>query len=138
MEADNTFIMKFGKYTEINELYKPKVVSKHSPDWISFKYTGLPMIVWIYPVGVEGHSPVLRVQNNYDKIPSFDKAFIVSISDSPHILIGDKNSISYTDLEKVFKWIAVNKRLLTFMWKCMIDDSIFFKKMKKYTDDIRP
>jgi hypothetical protein len=120
---DNSRIVKF------NEFYKSDPTEEFTPDPIDSEFTGLPMMVWLYTLGNKGQLPILKVQNTYtDKIDS-DIRFTITISDAPKIINGDTREITDSDLEKVFTWIILNKKILIDMWDEKIDDDEFFEKM---------
>jgi len=80
--------------------------------------TNLPMVIWIFPkTGNEKHFARIKVSKIYGDKATND-LFPITISDSP--CLPDKNiktgEITKQDLDKVFKFIKLNKDVLMQVW----------------------
>jgi len=75
---------------------------------ISIKKTGLDYIVWISPQsGKEKHNARIKIQIDNDFVP-------ITISDNPELK--SKTKIDSKKLNKVYKWIILNKETLLKYW----------------------
>ena len=129
---DDTRIVKFNEFFDSKNV-NPNVsnVEKYPPDGVDPEFTGLPMYLWIYTIGIDNHQPILEVQRNYNTKLNSNDCFVISISNNPKILKGDRGEISDTDLKKVFTWITKNEKILLNLWYMVIDDETFLDSIEK-------
>ena len=132
--------MKKNKVLKVNELVKSD--SSLSGSKISFsknqddglfemsnygtKVTGLPMVIWA-GAPTDQHGPSIKVQKTYNQKMDPYNMFSVSISNNPKIEAGDQGDISNSDLQKVYKWIRLNKAPLMRLWNLEYLDFDEFK-----------
>ena len=79
------------------------------------EFTGLPMVIWIGPKNAQ-HGPRIKVQRNYVQRMDPNNLFCVSVTDKPKIVAGNQGEITNIDLQKIFKWIILNKIVLLKVW----------------------
>lgn len=88
------------------------------------KKTGLPVILWVDPVGVARHgkhnTPRLKVQNTPGDKATED-LFWVSISKNPQILAG-KCKLTSANLKIVFQYISDYYQDFMDLWNQTIDE----------------
>jgi hypothetical protein len=132
MKTDETRIVKFNEFFDSDrDISKNVNIEDYPPDAVDYKYTGLPMIIYTYAIGLKGLTPVLKVQNNYSTKQMYNNCFTVSISNDPKIIDGDSDKITHSDLTKLFKWVVRNKIILINLWHYDIDNQDFFDNLKK-------
>jgi len=101
--------------------------------------TNLPVNVWLDESGkdrpVKHNSPRIKVQINKRSSTNVRMMYPVSICDEPDFLIspkGDKDfDLTTKDLQKIARWIILNKDLLLRHWNKEIGIATFVVEMKK-------
>lgn len=94
------------------------------------KATGLPMIIWIRCLG-KSSVPIIYVKNEYDRTPGIEPTFAMSIDDEPVITSGDTGEIKESDINKVKKWIMLNKKALIRHWNAETTTDEFMDEASK-------
>lgn len=98
----------------------------------SCEFTGLPMIIWIRSAWDSPVVPIIYVSIKYgDKILGIEHTFAMSIDDKPIITSGDTGEIRENDIEKVKKWITLNKKALMRHWKAKTTTDQFMDESSK-------
>ncbi len=82
---------------------------------LSPKRTGLQYTVWYGPKEPK-HKPRVKV--------SLDNGKELSIEIDSHKVVGDTDKISKTELNKIFKWLDLNKTILLKYWNEARDGKI--------------
>lgn len=97
--------------------------------------TGLPVNIWVDDIGVERKSkhnqPRIKFQNdNADRM--HEETISMSISENPEILQkNQKINISNEDVNKIKKFVKLNKNVLIEYWNQNIELLELFKRIKK-------
>jgi hypothetical protein len=88
------------------------------PIGIEPKYTGLPIFIYVYTIGVEGDKlfPILKAQNNYSTKMKLNDCTKITIANNPTMMDDDLENITESDVMKIFNWIKQNKNVLIDLW----------------------
>lgn len=78
------------------------------------KETGLDMIIFVSPGTFYNHGPRIKVSTKYgDKLSGDADFFVLTLEGE---VIGDTGEIKNKDIEKIKKFVSLNKKVLKKLW----------------------
>jgi hypothetical protein len=99
------------------------------------RMTGLPMTVWASPPGQAHHDVRIKVNPTHGAQMTIRDAVTVAIRPAPRVIAG---TLSPSDRQVVFQWIAMNQAALIDYWDFLIYTDEFLQRQQPISPPISP
>lgn len=123
-------VLKHGSSGNLSDAEAPYEMVNLVP-----RMTGLPMTIWASPRGQARHDVRIKVNPTHGRQMVIGNAVSVALRPAPPVAGG---TLSPSDRQAVFQWIALNDQALVDYWEFRIDADEFLQRLKPLSPPIPP